>query len=177
MGTGRHSQEGQSRPNLWNICIPSIVCTDMSKDLRFAWHMISTHRWFSAAVIVTIALGIGLNTMVFTLVNAVLFKPITVQGSERLVAILNEKHAGRNSETGVSYPDFRDYRTQTSSLESLKTTTGEEAVLSEQRNPPQAFSMEQVTSKLFDMLHTSPALGRSFTASNDRPGAEPVILL
>jgi putative ABC transport system permease protein len=149
----------------------------MSKDLRFAWRMISTHRWFSAAVIATIALGIGLNTMVFTLVNAVLFKPVAVQGGKRLVAILNEKHTGRNSETGVSYPDFRDYRTQASSLESLEATTGEEAVLSEQGNPPQAFSMERVTSGLFHMLHTSPALGRSFTTSDDRPGAEPVILL
>ena len=115
--------------------------------------------------------------MVFTLVNAVLFRPVAVQGGERLVAIMNEKHTGRNSETGVSYPDFRDYRTQASSLESLEATTGEEAVLSEQGNPPQAFSMERVTSGLFDMLHTSPALGRSFTASDDRPGAEPVILL
>src|SRR5215813_6595433 len=109
MDTGQHSQEGQSRPNLWNICIFFIVCTDMSKDLHFAWRMISTHRWFSAAVIVTITLGIGLNTMVFTLVNAMLFKPVTVQDGEQLVAILNEKHAGRNSETGVLYPDFRDY--------------------------------------------------------------------
>jgi len=79
----------------------------MRKDLRFAWRMISTHRWFSAAVIVTIGLDIGLNTMVFTLVNAVLFKAVAVQGGERLVAILNQKHTGRNSETGVSYPDFR----------------------------------------------------------------------
>ena len=48
----------------------------MKNDFRFAWRMITTHRWFSAAVIVTLALGIGINTTVFTLVHAVLFKPV-----------------------------------------------------------------------------------------------------
>ena len=56
----------------------------MAHDLRFALRMILTHRWFSAAVVATLAMGIGLNTMVFTLVNAVLLKPVGVPGGERL---------------------------------------------------------------------------------------------
>ena len=57
----------------------------MSNDLRFALRMILSHRWFSAAVVVTLALGIGLNTMVFTLVYTVLMKPVPVPGGEQLV--------------------------------------------------------------------------------------------
>ena len=59
----------------------------MANDLRFALRMILTHRWFSAAVVVTLALGIGANTMVFTLVDAVLLRPVAVPGGERLVAL------------------------------------------------------------------------------------------
>ncbi|MBK5293129.1 MAG: hypothetical protein JJE04_15835 [Acidobacteriia bacterium] len=61
----------------------------MTSDLRLALRLILTHRWFSAAIVVTLALGIGLNTMVFTLVYAVLFKPVPVPGGERLVVISN----------------------------------------------------------------------------------------
>lgn len=61
----------------------------MLHDLRFALRMIATHRWFSLAVIVTLALGIGINTTVFTLVNAVLFKPVPIPGGERIVTIAN----------------------------------------------------------------------------------------
>lgn len=61
----------------------------MLQDLRFALRMIASHRWYSAAVIVTLALGIGINTTVFTLVNTVLFKPVAVPGGERLVTVAN----------------------------------------------------------------------------------------
>jgi hypothetical protein len=72
----------------------------MLLDFRFALRMILAHRWFSAAVVATLALGIGLNTMVFTLINAVLFKPVPVPGGARLVAIRNRHLAqkpGRNA--------------------------------------------------------------------------------
>src|ERR1700730_12965563 len=59
----------------------------MAHDLRFALRMICSHRLFSAAVVATLALGIGLNTMVFTLINAVLFKPVPVPGGAQLVAL------------------------------------------------------------------------------------------
>ncbi len=66
-------------------------------DVRFALRMILTHRWFSAAVVATLALGIGLNTMVFTLVSAVLFRPVPVPGGARLVSIVSRKPcAGRS---------------------------------------------------------------------------------
>jgi hypothetical protein len=63
----------------------------MLNDLRFARRMIASRRWFSAAVVVTLALGIGLNTMVFTLINAALYKAVPVPGGDRFVAI-----SGRN---------------------------------------------------------------------------------
>lgn len=103
----------------------------MTHDLRFALRMILARRWFSAAVVATLALGIGLNTMIFTLTNAVLFKPVPVPGGSRLVAIRNRSLAQGDDARRVSYPDFRDYRAQSTSFEGVEAASDEEGILSE----------------------------------------------
>ncbi len=149
----------------------------MAHDVQFALRMIFSHRWFSAAVVATLALGIGLNTMVFTLINAALFKPVPVPGGARLVAIRNHNLSQSQNTMGISYPDFRDYRTQASSMESLEAASDEEGVLSERGNPPQAYQMEHASSGIFEMLHVQPILGRGFLPDDDKAGAAPVLVL
>src|SRR4051794_41332111 len=101
----------------------------MRNDLRFALRMIFSHRWFSLAVVATLALGIGLNTMVFTLINAVLFKPVPVPGGARLVSVEGRNLTQRDRSGGVSWPDFREYRAQVSSFEGLEAGIDEEGVI------------------------------------------------
>ena len=149
----------------------------MGHDLRFAWRMILSHRWFSAAVVTTLALGIGVNTMVFTLVDAVLFKPVAVRGGSQLVAISQQSLTQGDGSMRLSLPALRDYRSQASSLEALEATSGEEGVLSERGNPPQSYSMQRASSGIFDILHIPPVLGRGFLPGDDKPGAPPVLLL
>jgi len=150
----------------------------MMHDLRFALRMIFSHRWFSAAVVATLALGIGLNTMVFTLVNAALFKPVPLPGGDRLVAVRNQNVSqGDRGMMGVSYPDFRRYRAQATTFEALEAVIQEQAVLSERGNPPQPFKLGKVTSGIFEMLHVAPVLGRGFIAADGKAGAEPVMML
>jgi hypothetical protein len=108
----------------------------MAPDLRFALRSILTHPWFSAAVVVTVAMGIGVNTMVFTLVNAVLLKPLAVPHGERIVVLRNSNLAHNDDSMRISYPDFRDYRAQVSSMESMEAASDEQGVLSESANPP-----------------------------------------
>jgi predicted permease len=139
--------------------------------------MIFSHPWFSAAIVGTLALGIGLNTMVFTLVNAVLMKPLPIPGGERLVAIRDVKITRDENAIGVSYPDFRDYRTQSSSFIALEAGTFEQGVLSENGNPPQAYQLEHASSGIFDSLHIRPLLGRGFLPTDDKSGSEPVLVL
>jgi len=149
----------------------------MAHDLRFALRMIFSHRLFSAAVVTTLALGIGLNTMVFTLINAVLFKPVPVPGGAQLVAIRNSNATQSDDSMRVSYPDFREYRAQNSSLAALEAASDEEAVLSETGNPPQAYQMERASAGIFEMLHMQPILGRGFLSTDDKAGAAPVLVL
>src|SRR5882672_2226882 len=104
----------------------------MFNDLRFAFRMIVTRRWFSAAVVVTLALGIGINTTVFTLVNAVLFKPVPVAGGERLVTISNQNLTRANSRPPLSLPDYRDYKKENHSFDGFEALSGGQAVISEQ---------------------------------------------
>jgi predicted permease len=149
----------------------------MTNDLRFALRMIRAHGWFSAAIIVTLALAIGVNTTVFTLVNAVLFKPVPLPGGARLVVVSNQNLNESVSRMGVSYPDFVDMRRQNTSLQALEATDGGEAVLSDAGNPPQRFRMAIVSSGMFGVVQTPPLLGRSFIKADDRPGGESVVVI
>jgi putative ABC transport system permease protein len=147
----------------------------MSYDLRFALRMIRSHGWFSAAVVVTLALGIGLNTMVFTLINAALFKPVPVPGGARLVAVTSR--APGNGGDRLSWPDLMDYQAQAHSFEALEGAVDLEGVLGEPGNPPQAFHMERATTGIFAMLHIHPILGRDFRPSDAQTGAAPVLMI
>jgi predicted permease len=149
----------------------------MAHDLRFALRMILSHRLFSAAVVATLALGIGLNTMVFTLINAVLFKPVPVPGGAQLVSVMSSNLKQSENTMRVSYPDFLDYRAQNSSLAALEAAKDDEGILSETGIPPQAYRMQEVSSGIFEMMHLRPALGRGFLSDDDKAGAAPVVVL
>jgi len=149
----------------------------MLQDLRFALRMISTHRWFSAAVIVTLALGIGINTTVFTLVNAVLFKPVPIPGGERIVTVSHQKISDPKQRTGVSWPDYIALKSQNHTLEGLEAMNTDQGVISEADNPPERFRMAKVTPGLFTLFKTPPFAGRGFTPADGKPGAEAVVLL
>src|SRR6185436_13780530 len=111
----------------------------MFQDLRFALRMLASHRWFSAAVIVTLALGIGINTTVFTLVNAVLFKPLPLPNGARLVTVSGQDLTRPDNRRGLSYPDFLEFKQNNRSFEGLEAISGTRAVISESNNPPERF--------------------------------------
>lgn len=146
-------------------------------DLRCAIRAIWAHRWFSAAVVLTLALGIGLNTMVFTLINAVLFKAVPVPGGARLVSIVDQNLSEPDRHMAVSYPDFLEYRAQSRSFESLQAAIEGDGVLSEPGNPPQSYHLIHASSGTFSMLHAQPVLGRGFAPSDEHPGADPVLVI
>jgi predicted permease len=149
----------------------------MMRDFSRAIRTILAHGWFSVAVVLTLALGIGLNTMVFTLVNAVLFKPVPLPGGARLVAIVNRNVSEPKNRFDVSYPDFLAYREQSRSFESLQATIDGGGVLSEPENPPQSYHLARSTAGIFSMLHAELVLGRGFTPSDELAGAEPVVVI
>jgi hypothetical protein len=122
----------RQRPGWWLATV--------AQDIRYAVRGILAHRWFSAAIMTMLALGIGLNTMVFTLVNAVLYKPVPVPRGDRLVSVADRLPSQGDSSTPFSYPDFQDYRTQAASFESFEAIDDERDILSESGNSPPSIS-------------------------------------
>src|SRR5262245_7736034 len=103
----------------------------VAEDLRFAFRMIRKKPWFTAAVVVTLGFGMGVNTTVFSLVNAALFKPLPFPGGERLVmASASNPSAGRDR-VSVSYADYRSFREASSSFEHLEAFSGQPVNLGE----------------------------------------------
>jgi putative ABC transport system permease protein len=149
----------------------------MLQDLRFALRMLGSHRWFSLAVIATLALGIGINTTVFTLVNAVLFKPVPIPGGERIVTVSNYDLTKPKQRRQVSWPDYLEYKAQTRSFEGLEAAETRQGVISEAGVPPERFRMANVTPGLFELIRTPPVAGRGFSAADGQAGAERVVLL
>ena len=149
----------------------------MPTDLRFAFRMLATHPWYSLAVVITLALGIGINTTVFTLVNAVLLKPVPIPGGDRIVTVSTQIAAEPGHSSGVSYPDFTVYRDENRTFEGLEAARQMEAVINEPAIPPERYRAMQITPGLFDLLKTPPILGRDFSPDDARPGAPVVVLL
>lgn len=147
------------------------------QDVRLALRLIVSQRWFSAAVIVTLALGIGLNTTAFTLVNAVLFKAVPFPDGERLVVVGGRQPANPDQTFSVSWLDFQDYRTGATSFETLEAAAVGNATLSEPGIPAERYRYARTTAGFFGMVRTSPVLGRVFNEADLVAGATPVVVL
>ncbi|MBM3787729.1 MAG: FtsX-like permease family protein, partial [Acidobacteria bacterium] len=154
---------------------PDMVTT---QDLRYSFRLIREHPWFSAAIIVTIALGIGVNTTIFTLVNAVLFKPLPFPGGERIRMIGASQTAQGRNFFPVSYADIADVRAGASrGFERIEAVSETRFSVTEKANPPEQFRGAWVTAGLFDLIQTRPALGRGFTSSDEAPNAQQTALI
>jgi hypothetical protein len=121
-------------------------------DVRLGVRQTAKHRLFSAAVVITLAVGLGVNTTVFTLVHAVLFKPLPVPNGERLVTVVGHRPSDRDSRFGLSFAEFRLIQEEAKSFDGLAAATGGQAVVSEDRVPPEALRINRVTPNLFDLL-------------------------
>jgi predicted permease len=150
---------------------------NLAQDLRFALRLIRKNLWFSAAIVLTLALGIGVNTTVFSLVNAVLRKPLPFPGGERLVIVRATNPTRGNDLLNVSYADFQDFRKAAGSFERLEAFSGLAVDISEQANPPDRYRGGRITSGMFEMLHVKPVMGRGLLPSDEKPGAAAVLLI
>ena len=143
-------------------------------DFRFAWRMLRRSPGFTVVALLTLALGIGANTAIFSVVNAVLLRPFAYPHSDRLVG-LSESEPGLPL-MYISMPDLDDWRARNTVFESLEGFRGANAALTGQGDP-QRLEIRQVSAGFFPMLGIRPILGRPFTADDDRPDARPVVLL
>src|SRR5262249_4904815 len=131
---------------------------------------------FSSVAIVTLAIGIGANAAMFTIVNAVLLRPLPFRDSGQLIAI-SEFPAGEAPSVGqsVSYPDFLDIGRRSSQLLALAAFEHQDLTLTKGRESLPV-SAETVTASLLTVLGVQPVLGRSFLEEEDTAGHDAIIL-
>jgi predicted permease len=147
------------------------------EDLRFGARMLTKDPKFTAVVVLALALGIGANTTVFTLVNAVLFRGLPFERADRIMHISSTRVSRGNDRMGVSYPDFKDWKAQTKTFQDLGAFSLETANLSDQGNVPERYSGGRITANTFSMLGQKPMLGRDFLPEEDKPGTAMVVIL
>src|ERR687886_1469649 len=120
----------------------------MLRDLRFALHLIVKDRWYSGVAVVALALGIGVNATVFTLVNAVLIRGLPFKDSEQLY-MLSPRPANGRGIIAVSYPDLQDWRAQAHSFVALGGFSPNSMNLSDDWSAPQQARGALITASTF----------------------------
>jgi putative ABC transport system permease protein len=143
-------------------------------DLRYALRMFLKAPGFTAVAVLALALGIGANTAIFTVVNAVLLRPLPFPGSERLV-YMNEESSNLRG-MSVSYLNLRDWQAQNHVFEGIAGTQPAGVTLTT-NGPPELVEARNVSHEFWSVLGVKPTLGRVFVANEDQPGATPVAVL
>ena len=148
-------------------------------DLKYAVRGLRRRPGFTAVVVLTLALGIGATTAIFSVVNGVLLRPLPFPEPDRLVYLRGHPIDGDVAKVGTaqSYLDYLDIRARARSFSSLAAVRGGTQTLTLPGSEPALVSEAVATSNLFPTLGVAPALGRGFVPDDERPGSPAVAVL
>lgn len=144
------------------------------KDLKYGVQMLLKKPGFTAIALLALMLGIGANTAIFSVVNAVLLQSLPFEDSERLV-LLNERDSKMDG-MSISYPNFTDWREQNKVFENIGVYNRASYNLTG-IGDPERIQAGQVSADFFSALHAKPETGRLFTNDEDKPGGNAVVVL
>jgi len=142
-------------------------------DIRYAFRMLLKSPGFSIIAIITLALGIGANSAIFSVIDSVLLRPLAFPQPNELAMLWSAPGNGAGRET-QSFPDYEDFRAQAKSFQALTCYVGASTVLSTSGDPIELDGLA-ATSDIFSVLKVSPMLGRAFTQADDNSEARVVI--
>jgi predicted permease len=148
--------------------------TTLLQDIKYALRILTKSPGFAVIAILTLALGIGANTALFSVVNGVLLAPLPYPHSNQLVEVA--EHDPPFNESSISYPNFLDWARDNRTFESLAAYRENDFILTGVGRP-QSVKATQVSATFFPMLGVKPVIGRSFTADEDKRGAAPTVML
>jgi len=146
----------------------------IGQDVRFAARLLLKDRWFTLATVVALALGIGINSTMFTIVNAMI-RGLPVDKPERVMSINSRDGAGR--QLGVSYLDFLDWRAATKAFSGLAAFSQTTTTLGDHGRAAEHASAAYLSANTFQLLGEKPMLGRDFLPEDDQPGAPAVVIV
>jgi putative ABC transport system permease protein len=145
------------------------------QDLRYAVRTMLNKPGFTLIAVITLALGIGGSTAIFTVVDAALLRGLPYRSPDRLYHLFESTPQKEFAQREFSYPDFQDYQ-QNQVLEGLAAYTGGGGIMSGRGEPERVFA-PSATANFFSVLGVEPAIGRTFQPGEDKPGAPRVTVL
>jgi putative ABC transport system permease protein len=144
------------------------------QDIRFGVRVLVKSPGFAVVTILALALGIGANSAIFSVVNGVLLRPLPFKNAERLVFLSEWSQQVPNM--SVSYPNFQDWRSQSHSFDELAAFRSNAFVLTN-AGEPERLTAREVSQGFFPALGVTPAQGRNFSADEDKPGGNKTVVL
>ena len=147
------------------------------QDLRYGLRMLLKNKGFTAIAVLALALGIGANTAIFSLVNGVLLRPLPFPNPERIVYLEGKNPSQGITDSNVSFPDFTDWSQQTDLFASTAAFYTGNSNLGADGAEPERVPRAGVTSGFFNVLGVQPAIGRTFVAEDDQPGTHTVAII
>ncbi len=140
------------------------------QDLRYGFRMLLRTPGFTAVAVITLALGVGANTAVFSVVNAVLLRPAPFDDLSRLMMVWETDRNSGTAREPASAPDFLDFKRLTTRFQDVAAFAGQEVTLTPKNAAPVRLAGMAVTHNFLPMLGIRPLLGRNFTTEEDRAG-------
>jgi putative ABC transport system permease protein len=147
------------------------------QDLRYGLRTLRKNPGFTAVAVLTLALGVGANSAIFSVVNAVVLRPLPYREPDRLVTVWESSARSELSRIIVSPANYLDWREQSRAFEELGAYTEDFSNISEDASYPERVSAARATPSLFQTLGAAAIHGRSFLPEEGRPGGERVVLL
>lgn len=145
-------------------------------DLRYSLRSLTTQKLFTAVIVVCLGTGIGVNATIFSVVDGVLIQPFPYAEPGRIVVLYTTNREADILDGNFSFLDHRDWREQSTTLQTVAATTGRSVVLSD-GGEPNRYRAGAISWDLFPMLGIAPIAGRSFSPADDAAGAPDVVLL
>ena len=152
------------------------LLADFLHDLRYAIRLQRKNPGFTIVAVIALALGIGANTAIFSVVNTVLLQPLPYKDPERLVMVWEEATKSGYPQDTPTAANYRDWRDQNQSFEGM-AAVDETSFNLTGSGDPERLEGRRVSTSLFPLLGVEPQLGRFFAAAEDQPGSERVVLL
>src|SRR5450755_3412097 len=151
--------------------------SSLAQNIRFALRVFRRAPGFAAAAVLTLAVGIGANTAIFSVANALLLRPLPYRQAERLVLIDGRRKGSTNISQGpLSVPRFEQVELRNRSFGAVAAFTPEVFNLTG-RGDPEQIPAARVSWKFFEILGVPPATGRGFRAEEDKPGGDLVVMI
>src|SRR5215211_5220420 len=159
------------------LAIGNLMMDSIIKDIRYGLRSMLKRPAFTVIALVALALGIGANTAIFSLVNAVVIQPLPFPEPDRLVWMYGNIRNGGNR-ASVAPLDFLDFRAQNKTFEQFGASFTMPIFLNLTGNgDPERLSGSGVTGNYFDVFGVTPALGRGFSLENEKTGMDQVVVL